>query len=129
MKPTFACSAYATTEKQWRELVERLHKLGYVWCVGVYMAYHTDIRYNRRQIVVRGRTVYSSWDEPGITECHGDTGLFMALVTINADREKYRLFLNGTQWLISSTRKMKLEYMARGYREVSAEEIQNTCKI
>lgn len=126
MKPTFACSVYAKTEKQWRELAELLHKLGYVWCVGVYMAYHTGIRYDRSQIVVRGQTVYSNWDEPGIIECNGDTGLFMALVTINANREKYRLFSNGTQYFVSLNRKMKLEYMARGYREVTAEEIQES---
>ena len=101
MKPTFACSVYAKTEKQWRALAELLHKLGYVWCVGVYMAYHTGIRYDRSQIVVRGQTVYSNWDEPGIIECNGDTGLFMALVTINANREKYRLFSNGTQYFVS----------------------------
>ena len=110
MKPTFACSVYAKTEKQWRALAELLHKLGYVWCVGVYMAYHTGIRYDRSQIVVRGQTVYSNWDEPGIIECNGDTGLFS----------------NGTQYFVSLNRKMKLEYMARGYREVTAEEIQES---
>lgn len=124
MEPSFSCSYYTENEKQWYELIDLLRKLGYTLSLKVYVAYHSPYNhYNKRTIVVSYRTLYLSGDKSGMINCYDDIVMFLSLITINADRTKYHLFIDDKRWYISANKKKRDEFIGKGYRDIPLEKI------